>query len=89
MSMSSYVRAVIEPNEQYRKMYAVYEACEDAGIDPPDEVTDFFHGEVPNPDGMEVMMRSHHSVSDSRDFYDVYVKELPEGTSVIRFVNSY
>jgi len=89
MSMNSYVKAIVESDNRYDKMFAIYEACTAAGIEPPREVRHFFNGQTPNPDGMEVDVPFHHSTDDSRDFYDVHLDDLPEGTTIIRFVNSY
>lgn len=91
MGMSTYAKAIIVPDEKYHKMYAVWEACDNAGIDPPEEVSDFFNYEPPNPNGMEVDIDAEKSSDSDRcaDYYDVNIDDLPEGTTVVRFVISF
>jgi hypothetical protein len=48
MGMTLSVVGVIDKDEQFNKMKKVYDACEKADIEIPDEVTDYFDGEDPN-----------------------------------------
>jgi hypothetical protein len=54
MSMSTHVTGIRPPDEKFKKMLAVWQACEAAGIEVPDEVDDFFNGEKPDPKGVQV-----------------------------------
>jgi hypothetical protein len=42
MSMSTHVKRIVPPDEQWKKMKAIYDSCEAAGIEAPDEVSDYF-----------------------------------------------
>lgn len=90
MGMSTYVEGFMEPDEQFKKMYAAYKACEDAGIDPPDEVSEFFNYETPDPTGMKVEDLPTHEYSDEyREGVEIRVADIPKKVTVIRFVNSW
>jgi hypothetical protein len=47
MGMSTHVVGFKPPDEKWRKMKAVWDACEAAGTDPPAAVSKFFEGDVP------------------------------------------
>lgn len=90
MSMSTHVIGFRPPDEKWRKMKAVWDASEAAGIDPPEEVLDFFNHEPPDPQGVEVEIpvrecRPHDGASG----YEVDVASLPKDVTVIRFWNAW
>ena len=91
MSMSTYVVAFRPPNERWREMKAVYDACILAGIDTPDEVHDFFNGEMPDTSGVEIRIDDilEKWGDDSRDGYQLELSKLPKEVTVIRFYNSW
>ena len=55
MSMSTYVIGFQSPDEKWQRMKAVWDACEKADIEVPQEVRDFFDGE-PDEKGVTVSL---------------------------------
>ncbi len=93
MGMSTYVKGFRPPDATWQRMKAVYDACEAAGITPPDEVSDFFEWGRPDPEGVEVDIERTDSVQEWSDEYrsgfQVDVSKLPPGVTVVRVYNSY
>lgn len=91
MSMNTYVIGIRPPDEKFRKMLDAYKACSDAGIEPPDEVLDFFEGETPDPKGVHLEITSAESkwAEDAAEGIEVDLSKLPKDVSIIRFVNSW
>lgn len=92
MGMSTHVIGFRKPDAKWNKMLAARNACTDAGIAIPDDISDFFEWEHPRGrPGMEV--RINEAVTpysdDMKEGYEVDVSKLPEGVSVVRFYNSY
>ena len=54
MSMSTHVAAVIPPDQQWKKMKAVWDACNAADLLIPKEVEKFFNYETPDDAGVVV-----------------------------------
>jgi DNA/RNA endonuclease G (NUC1) len=96
MGMSTHVQGFRPPDEQWRKMKAVYDACEAAGIKVPDHVWKFFEYETPDANGVEVSAKAleecgalHKWSDDSRSGYEVDITKLPQGLTILRFYNSW
>jgi hypothetical protein len=97
MGMNTYVKGFRPPNDKWKAMKAIYDACESGGIAVPDEVDDFFNGEPPDKAGVEVdlevkklglgCVRPYRD--DSREGIEVDVTKLPKGVTILRFVNSW
>ncbi len=51
--------AVKAPDEKYKRYKKVWFACEEAGVDIPEEVLDFFEGMVPDERGVVIENCSH------------------------------
>lgn len=78
-------------DEKWKQMKAVWDACESAGVDPPEEVAKFFEYCEPDNAGVEVSIRDaatkwHNSYASG---YEVDITKLPEGVKIIRFFNSW
>jgi len=75
------------PNDRWRRMQAIWEACEAAGVAVPDEVDIFFGGESPDPLGAEVdidcAIEKWHD--DSAEGYQIDIAKLPNDIQFIRF----
>lgn len=94
MGMSMHIVGIVTPTEEYKKKVEAYYACENAGIPIPEALETYFHGEPPNPKGMELRMEGHESVekfSDSypREGFTVDLTKIPKNIRFIRFYNSY
>jgi hypothetical protein len=99
MGMSTFVVGIKPPDDHWRRMKAAWDACQAAGIEPPDTVYEFFNGEPPDEKGVVVGLdeftgdRRHESVtewsSDTGEGYEVDVTKLPKDVTVVRFWNSW
>jgi hypothetical protein len=96
MGMSTHVVAFKPPGERWQQMKAVWDACEAAGIEPPDEVSEYFEHEEPDPAGVrieraELVTSGAVRVWTDADAqgYEVDVTKLPRDVTVIRFYNGW
>jgi hypothetical protein len=93
MSMSTHVVGFKAPDEKWRKMKSVWDTCRDAGVDPPDEVIQYFEGEAPDERGVEVdiegMPCCREWKAEMEDGYEVEITKVPKGVTHVRFYNSY
>lgn len=100
MSMGMHVEAFRPPDDKWRAMRAVWDACAAAGVAPPDEVSKFFDWKEPDDRGVVVALewlpkddpqahgdrRLHPAVSeDGREWgYTIEIAKLPEHVTHIR-----
>ena len=93
MSTSTSVFGVRLPDEHWKKMKAVWEACETAGVPVPEEVDEFFGGETPDRLGIAIDLENHTCLTqytdDTNEVFEVDIRDVPGGVAVIRFVISY
>lgn len=91
MGMSTHAVGFVPPDEQWEKMRQVYRACRDAGVNPPDEVTDFFGDSDPEGPGAEVDLGEAMCrwSDDYRQGLEVDLSELDPKVRLIRFYNSW
>jgi hypothetical protein len=89
MSMSTHVIGFAPPDEQWRKMKAIWDSCRAAGIAVPREVEKFFGGEPPDEAGVEIELESRKWSEDSREGVEIEVEKLPKHVKLIRFYNSW
>lgn len=90
VSMSSCVVLLRDRNDtSYLQKLAVLHACEAAGIEPPDEIYDYF-GEALNPESpLEIEYKPRVWKAGMREGFEVDLDTLPEGVKTIRFYNSW
>ena len=93
MSMSTHVIGFAPPDDKWRRMKDVWDACELAGVSAPPEVIDFFEGREPNENGVRVDLENHECVrrynENMKDGFEIEVKKIPANVTFIRFYNSY
>jgi hypothetical protein len=90
MGMSTHVVGFRPPDDRWRQMKAVWDACAAAGTSIPDEVDEFFNGEAPDDAGVTVDIPTHEwSDEHSREGYEIHLDELPADIKTIRFYNSW
>lgn len=89
MSMSTHVVGFKPPDDKWKKMKAVWDACQEAQASLPEEVVDFFDGSDPDPAGVEVKIKAREWSDDSSEGYEIDVDAIPKGVKVIRFYNSF
>lgn len=92
MGMSTHVEGFAPPDDEWRKMKAIWDACDVAGIDAPAEVSEFFNDEKPDEQGIKIDLDRHPSVSeyhgDGEGGFQVEIEKLPPQVKFIRFVNA-
>lgn len=93
MSMSTHVVGFHPPDETWKKMKAVHDACMAARIPVPVEVEEFFDGSSPDEAGVEVNLKrlpctKVYSVDASQGF-EISIADLPPSVTTIRFYNSW
>lgn len=95
MGMSTHVIGIREPDDHWRTMKAVWDACEQAHVEPPSEVEDFFDGTAPDPAGITIDLdHGDHNIAVewSNDYatgLEIPIAELPPNITKIRFYNSW
>lgn len=92
MSMSTHVVGIRPPDDTWKRMKAVWDACVAADVPVPDEVLDFFAGETPDPAGVVVPLRSFARAwndDGTKEGLEIDVDKLPSNIRTIRFYNSW
>lgn len=89
MGMGTSVVGIRPPDEKWRKMKAIYDACTAAGIEVPQEVDNFFDGGAPDAAGVVVDVSAERWASDDAEGLEVDVTALPKDVTRIRFYNSW
>jgi hypothetical protein len=91
MGMSTHVIGFRPPDEQWRKMKAVYDACKAAGTEAPRSVIEFFNDEEPDDNGQsaDIKAATRPYQDDSREGIEVDITKLPQGLKIVRFYNSW
>ena len=75
------------PDEKWKKMKAVYDACQVAGIKTPKEVHDFFGWDTPSDDGVTVDIKSaaEYQRNDDSECIKVDIRKLPQDVNILIF----
>jgi len=92
MGMSTSVIGFREPDEKWRKMKQIYDACVDAGVDIPKDVDEFFNWEPPSDEGIKVdidKICERYAPHEACDGYKIEISKLPENVTHICFWNSW
>lgn len=97
MGMSTHVFGIKPPDEKWKQMKTIWDACRKAKIQPPQEVDTFFGGEPPDEKGVVVHLtewRKHHPSitewsAEGAQGFEVAVKDLPPDVTILRFYNSW
>jgi len=100
--MSTSLVGIKPPDEKWKQMKAIWDACRSAKIDPPKEVEDFFDGEIPDDKGVVVGLSKytrrreagHHPAirdwsSDSGMGFEVDLSKLDKDITILRFKNTW
>lgn len=92
MSMSTTVVGFMPADEKWVQMKAIFDNCIINGIDPPQEVWEFFGGDSPEGDpGRIVKLDSILTpiTSNCESGYELEVAKIPANVKFIRFINSW
>jgi len=78
-------------DEEFKKNAAVLNACNEAGVEPPDKIHKYFQYSYEEDLALEIDGKVHEwdPQGGGRQGFDVFVSEIPEGTERIRFYNSW
>jgi len=86
-----HIEGIREPDDRWRQMKAIYDACRAAGVAPPDEVEEFFNQEAPDEAGIKVWLSggadqiTREWKSDTDYGLEFDVADLPPQITKIRF----
>lgn len=93
MGMNSHVIGFAPPDDKWKQMKAVWDACELAGVSAPPEVMEFFDGEDPDEQGISIDLEDDDCCSkysaEMQDGFEIDIKKIPANVQFIRFYNSY
>lgn len=89
MGMSTNVIGFRPPDQKWKDMKAVWDSCERANAEIPDEVYDFFNGEPPDEKGVEVAIPIEEWSNEAGSGFEVEISKLPKDVKIIRFYNSW
>lgn len=100
MGMSTHIVGVKPPDEKWKRMKKVWDACKAADISIPDEVVEFFNNEEPDDKGIVIDFGSSYSgqktnpcvrkwSEDTSSGFEVDLKLVPHDVTIIRFYNSW
>ncbi|MCK5603605.1 hypothetical protein KAR91_17095 [Candidatus Pacearchaeota archaeon] len=92
MGMSTRIEGYIKADEKWNALKKIWDDCEKAGVEVPQEVLGFFgHDHPRSKPGLEVGIAS--AVEEINDeccqIWEVDISELPKDVKFIRFTNSY
>lgn len=92
MSMSTHVVGFKPPDDKWKAMKAVYDACVAAGVVVPEDVQNFFGWTPPDEAGVEVDERKlplKEWKDRSRQGFELDVTKLDPDIKIVRFYNSW
>jgi len=89
--MSTHVIGFKPPDEKWKQMKEIFDACKKANIALPTEVDKFFNHEEPDDAGVRVDLKSilEKYTDDGVSGYQLDLSKLPNDVKIIRFVNSW
>jgi len=93
MSESVHVVGFKPPDDKWKKMKAVWDACKKANITPPEDVLDFFEHIEPDPLGVKVELEETSAAEEYTEEmkwgWEINVAKLPKDVTVLRFYVSH
>lgn len=94
MGASYHVEGFVPPDDKFNQMRAVWDACHTAGIDPPQDVEEFFDGEPPDLAGVSIYLKGLACCTEYNDEthswgFEVDLSLVPKNVKVIRFTISH
>ena len=89
MSMTLSIKGFIAPDETWKKMKTIWDACIAADIQPPEMVCKFFDDEEPDSEGKEVELPIVEWSNEASEGYELYISKIPKSVKIIRFYASW
>jgi hypothetical protein len=87
--MSTHLYGIREPDEKWRQMKKIWDACNIANVSVPREVYEYFNDDDPDDAGVIIEIDYHESKVVTSMHYEVRVDQIPDGVTILRFVNSW
>ena len=94
MSVSLFLTGFKPPDDKWKAMKQVYDACKAAGVDPPDAVLEFFNHEPPDDAGVAVRLNTRISIDphpaltrlriQGYSGSDIDLRKLPPDVTILR-----
>lgn len=87
MSTTLDISGFVPPDDKWKLMKSIWDACTKAHVDIPKEVGDFFDWNTPTDNGREVSMRklATEISEDGRYGYEIDVDKIPKNIKRMRF----
>lgn len=93
MSISINVTGFRPPDEQWKSMKAIWDACKSANVTIPFKVANFFNDMPPDDSGVEVELENSPCCNKydkkMRVGFEITISKLPKDIKIIRFWNGY
>ena len=88
MGVSVYVQGIRPFNDRYKKMKAIHDACVEARVSVPEEVSEYLTGAGQNDYGIEVeieeAVKDVEGDCDEGTIYLVDLTEIPQNVKMLR-----
>ncbi len=96
MGMSTHIKGFKPPDDKWRAMKAVYDACMAAKISIPEDVEKFFNDDTPDEQGVVIEERALIACGaarawggSGREGFEIDIKKLPADVTVVRVYNAW
>jgi hypothetical protein len=93
MSMSTHIIGFKPPDDTWKKMKTVWDACQAAKIPVPGKVEEFFNYIPPDNCGVEIELEKHPCckkyTDKAQEGFEITIVNLPKDIKIIRFYNSW
>lgn len=89
MSMHISVKGIVEPTEDYLNKVEAYKACKNAGIEIPKELEEYFDGEQPDGNGMEMKIKYSGDLQYDDGCILINLNDLPKNVTKIKIKAYY
>jgi hypothetical protein len=88
MGMSSNIKGIKGPYEKCKKMKAIWDNCEAAGVKIPDEVQEYFGYEPPDHICMVVDIPYNEYLAERHKGFEIKVEDIQADVTIIRFCST-
>lgn len=94
MSMSTHICGIVPPDDNWKKMKAVWDSCVAAGVSVPADVCAFFNDGSPDERGVVIDKKGLGGAvteykAEMSEGFEVDLTKLPKGVKVVRFYNTW
>jgi hypothetical protein len=94
--MSTFIYGIKPVDDKYKKMKNIHDACREAGVCIPKEVTDFFEDGEPDCNGIKVELFIAEATESVREFrtdegegWYIDINKLPSDIKMIKILQTY